>query len=108
MRKIAARISFLCLSSSVLTLNGCVVPPAPYEEYTLARTALQAAQSADAARFAMPTYRRAEDSYRNGEQAFKDSDFEAAKMYFKNTIMFAERAENATKIKKFQSGDGFP
>ena len=107
MPKTAARISCLCLSSLML-LSGCVAVPPPFEEYTLARAAVRAAQEVDSARFATGLWHRAEENYRNGEKAFKESDFDLALGYFQKATEFAERAENATRLKKFQSGDSFP
>jgi hypothetical protein len=85
-----------------------VAAPPPYEEYTLARTAVRAAQDVDSSRFSAGLWNRAEENYRLGQKAYKDSDFKEAKVYFKKAINFAERAENSTRLKKFQSGDSFP
>lgn len=106
MRRTAARILFLSLSSAFFT--GCVAVPPPYEEYTLARSAVKAAQEVDSARFATGLWHRAEENFRNGQKAFKESDYGPAKVYFKKAVEFAERAENATRLKKFQTGDSFP
>ena len=101
MVRIAALTLFLSLSS-------CVAVSPPYEEFTLARTAVKAAQDIDSARFATGLWHRAEENFRNGQKAFKESDYGPAKTYFKKALAFAERAENATRLKKFQSGDSFP
>ncbi len=101
MHKIAAPILFLCLSS-------CVVAPAPYEDYTIARSAFRAAQDVDSPRFATGLWNKAEENFRKGEKAWKDAEFEEARKYFKRSIGYSERAENATRLKKFQTGDSFP
>lgn len=106
MQKIAVRTSFLWLSS--LLIAGCVAPPPPYEDYSLARTAVRAARDVDSARFSTTTLHKAEEALRNGEKAFKDNDFEVAKRYFKLAKEHAESAENATRLKKFRTGDSFP
>lgn len=106
MRKTAARISFLFLNS--LTVLGCVAAPAPYEDYVLARAAVRAAQDVDSARFSTGLFVRAEENYRRGQKSFKESDYQDAKNYFTKAIEYAERAENSTRLKKFQSGDSFP
>lgn len=110
MPRIVGPTLFRSLSSLlvVAALAGCVVPPAPYEEYSLARTAIRAAQEADSARFATGLWHRAEESYRNGQKAYKDSEFAEAKKHFIQAQQFAERAENVTRLKKFQSGESFP
>lgn len=89
-------------------LTACISPPPPYEDYTIARTAVRAAQEVDSARFASGLWAKAEENYRKGEQAYKDIEFEKAKAFFRNATKYAERAEDATRLKKFESGDSFP
>ena len=101
MLRTVALISFLSLSS-------CVALPPPYEEYVLARAAVQAAQDTDSPRFATGLWNLADENYRLGQRAFRDSDYGPAKVYFKKATEFAERAENVTRLKKFQTGDSFP
>jgi hypothetical protein len=109
MHKIAVRTSYLLLSSVlILSLAGCVAAPPPYEEFTLARAAIRAAQEVDSARFTAGLWNKADENFRNGQKAYKEGDFAPAKVYFKKTIEYAEKAENATRLKKFQSGDSFP
>ena len=113
MRKTAAPILFRWLNSLILiggifTLTSCVIAPPPYEEFALARSAVKAAQEFDSARFATATWNRADESYKKGQKAFKDGDFDQAKILFVTAQREAERAENATRLKKFQSGDSFP
>ena len=113
MQKIAAPILFRSLSRALfvfcaVSFVGCVAAPPPYEEYTLARAAVRAAQDVDSPRFASGLWHKADDSYRAGQKAYKDADFDIAKTYFVNAKVFAEKAENATRLKKFQTGDGFP
>lgn len=91
-----------------MTLVGCVTPPPPYEDYTIARTAIRAAQDVDSPRFAAGWWAKADESYRKGEQAYKDVEFEQAQKYFRSAIRYAERAEDTTRLKKFESGDTFP
>jgi hypothetical protein len=86
---------------------GCASDP-PYEEYTLAQAAMRAAQDVDSARFSSGLWNKADDSYRSGQRAFKEAEFASAKSYFKDALQLAERAENATRLKKFQTGDSFP
>jgi hypothetical protein len=114
MRKIAVPISFRSISKSVaggaiaVYFSGCVTPPPPYEDYTIARSAVQAAQEVDAPRFSAGLWAKADENYRKGEKAWREFEFEDAKKYFKNAISFAEKAEDATRLKKFESGDSFP
>ncbi len=112
MPKIAAPILYLWLSSLIFALSavtGCVVvAPPPYEEFTIARAAVHAAQEVDSAQYATGLWNKAEENFRSGEKAWKDSEFEVAAKYFARATQFAERAENATKLKKFQTGESLP
>jgi len=92
----------------VVVLGGCVVGPTPYEEYTLARAAIRAAREADSAQFAPGPWHKADNAYRSGQKAWNESEYDRARKQFKTAIEYAERAENMTRIKKFQTGGGFP
>ncbi|MCB0366752.1 MAG: DUF4398 domain-containing protein [Bdellovibrionaceae bacterium] len=81
-------------------------PPIP--EYTIARTALQAAQDVEAARYASGFWHKSEEYYRKGEQAYADNDFGVAREFFEQAREYAEKAENSARLRKFQSGEGFP
>lgn len=89
-------------------LVGCVAAPPPYEEFTLARAAVRAAQDVDSARYATGLWHKADEAFRHGSKSFRENEFGEAKRYFEIAIEYAERAENATRLKKFQSGDTFP
>jgi hypothetical protein len=112
MQKTAAPISFRSVNSLLLVfgllLTGCVAAPPPYQEYTLARAAIRAAQDVDSARFSGGYWNRAFDSFRSGEKAFKNADYAEAKDFFVSARVLAEKAENATRLKRFQTGDGQP
>lgn len=94
----------------VACLLGCkvIASPPPYEEYNLARAALRAAQESDSARFATGLWNKAEESFRSGQKAYKDADYDAAKKLFQAAQANAEKAENVTRLKKFQTGESFP
>jgi hypothetical protein len=116
MRKTAVRTSFLfskkrltrtaalCLTAAVLA--ACVSKP-PYEEYSLAQTALRAAEEADSSKYSPSHWLNAESSYREGEQAYKLNEFDKARTLFIRARLSAEKAENQTRLKKFKSGDVF-
>lgn len=112
MLKTAVSILFRCLSSVVVaaSLIGCkvVATPPPYEEYAMARAAVRAAQDADSARFATGIWNKAEENYRAGQKAYRESDFGTAKRFFQQALLHAEKAENVTRLKKFQTGESFP
>ncbi len=112
MPKTAARTLCRSLTSAILftTLCGCriVAAPPPYEEYALAKAAVRAAQDADSARFATSLWNKAEENFRNGQRAYREANFEEAKKHFQLALRFAEKAENLTRLKKFQTGENFP
>ncbi len=90
-----------------LAVAGCAAPP-PFEEYTISRTALNSARDVEAGRYASGYWHRAEELYRKGQKQYKDSDYARARESFVSSIEFSEKAENATRLRKFQSGEGFP
>lgn len=88
-------------------LTACVTSPPPYEEYTLAREAMKAAEESDSPKYSPAHWLDAESAYRGGEQAYKLNEFEKAKRLFIRARIAAEKAENQTRLKKFESGDVF-
>src|SRR3954463_2824389 len=114
LRKTAGPILFRSLSSTIavgglcIGLTACVTPEPPYEDYTIARAAVRSAQEADSARFAAGTWSKAEGYYRQGEKAYREFEFGSAKRNFIQATRWAERAEDTTRLKKFESGDSFP
>lgn len=91
----------------MILMVGCAVNP-PVQEFTLARTALDAAQVSGAAKYAPSLWFKAEENYRKGENAFKKGDFEVAKGFFVESQDFAERAENKARYDKRKSGEDLP
>jgi hypothetical protein len=88
-------------------LTACSTVP-PLDEYTLARTALEAARERDAARYAPSYWHRAEESYRKGEQHFREEEYEDADEQFRESRSFAEKAENMARLQKYKSGEVVP
>jgi len=89
---------------AVLLLVGCASQP-PLNDYTLAKTALAAARDQDAARFAPSYWHQAEEAYRSGEVFYKKSEYTKAEEQFILARELAEKAENATRVQKYKSGD---
>ena len=85
-----------------------MVGPPPYEEFTIARAAIKAAQEAEGPRLAPGLWSRAEQSFHQAEREYKNDEFDVAKEHFVRATVYAERAENATRLKKFQTGDTPP
>lgn len=97
---------FVLMTLQAVLLTACVSTP-PYEEYTLAREALRAAEESDSAKFSPRFWLQAEGAYREAEAAYKINDFSKAKKMFVESIQWSEKAENQTRLKKFESGDVF-
>jgi len=83
------------------------VAPQPLSEYTLARTAVQAAKDAGAENFAGGLWYQAQNQFRLGQKSWQDKDNEAARKHFNSAVRLAEKAENAARIKKFETGETF-
>ena len=88
----------------LFTATSCV-GPAPHEDYTMAWTALESARSSGAVKYAPGLWFKSDESFRLGQQAYEDRYYDLARRYFKNSRIYAEKAENSTRLKKFQSGD---
>ena len=82
--------------------------PKPIEELTLARVALDAAKDAGAASLASGYWYKAEESFRKGSEALNGNYNYDAKEFFIQAKLYAEKAENSTRLKKFKSGDSYP
>ena len=88
-------------------LGGCSINP-PVQEYTIARTALTAAQTSGANKYAPGLWFKAEENYRQGETAFQKGKFEVAKQYFIDSQDYSERAENKARFEKRKLGEDIP
>lgn len=98
--------TFIVLIFQAAVLAACVSSP-PYEDYTLAREALRSAEEADSGKFSPQFWLKAEAAYRRGEQAYKMNQFDQAQKYFIEAKLWSEKAENQSRLKKFESGDMF-
>lgn len=88
-----------------LVLVGCVTSPPPVEEYTLARAALEAARSVEAARHSPGYYHQAEEAYRKGRLLYEEREFDRALEQFAKARTAAERAENSARLIRMKSGE---
>lgn len=86
---------------------GCATEP-PVVEYTLARTAIRAAQEYESARYAPGFWHDAEEAYRRGEEFFRKENFAEAKEEFLLAKTFAEKSENTARLMRFKAGEGAP
>lgn len=119
-QKTAARISFRCnnvrsISSGlaifctalVLCGSGCVTD-VPVQEWTLARSSYEAAKDADAARYVPSIWFNAEQTYREGQKAYRDRRYKTSKTLFIEARRLCEQAENAARLARQQSGEVVP
>lgn len=94
----------LSILVSVL-LSACVTANIPSREYTLAKAAYDAAIAAEAVKFAPQLYYKAEKSYKKAELLYKDRYYDEARKEFIAAQKWSERAENAARMKQFNSGE---
>jgi hypothetical protein len=87
-----------------LILSGCV-GPAPYDDYSLAYTSIEAARQAQAPRFSPGFFSQAEEHYRRALVDFNDRRYVEAKNNFVMARKLAEKSENYTVLKKAETGD---
>lgn len=88
-----------------LLLSSCVTSPAPMEDYTLARTAIEAAKAVEASRYSPGNWHQAEESYRRAQVLFEEREFEDAKQEFARARIAAERAENSARLIRQKNGE---
>ncbi len=95
------RITLLVLPFIFL---GCVSDP-PIEDYVLADAAMTSARNSRADQYAPVYWQKAQSAYVTAESLFKDREFEAAIQQFRAAREYAERAENASRLLQFRSGE---
>lgn len=95
------------MSAFFILIIGCA-GPRPIEEHVLAQIALQSAKEAGAATLASGYWYKADESYRKGLEALKGNYNYEAKEHFISARINSEKAENATRLKKFKSGESYP
>lgn len=95
----------LVASTLGLALVGCVTAPPPISDYTLARSALEAARAVEAARHSPGYYHQAEESYRKAKLLFENRDYEEAQELFVKARLAAERAENSARLIRMKNGE---
>ncbi|MEZ4872460.1 MAG: DUF4398 domain-containing protein [Bdellovibrionales bacterium] len=84
---------------------GCAGTP-PFEDYSFAEAALNAARSAEASQYSPGNWAKADEAYNLGEIAYRNRDYANASDLFRQAREFAEKAENVSRLKKFQLGGG--
>jgi hypothetical protein len=89
----------------VLLLSACVTTPQPIDDYALARAAIEAAKSVEAARFSPGNWHQADEAYRKAQVYFKNQEYEEAQKEFVKARKAAEKAENSARLIRQKSGE---
>ncbi len=97
------RAFILFLLFTVLT--ACQTVPAPLEDYALARAAIDAARSVQAARHSPGYWHQAEEAYRKARVLYRERDYEGAAREFTRARLAAEKAENSARAIRQKTGD---
>ena len=90
---------------SFFFITGCQTNKAPVLEYTIALTAIKAAQKANAVRLAPGYWNKAQQFYQKGQRHYKKREYRPSSEAFKQATLHAEKAEEVARAKKMQSGD---
>ena len=88
-----------------LALISCTTGPAPLEEYTIARAAIEAARAVESARLSPGFWNQAEDAFQIGQRHYEERDFVQAKKEFIRSRIYAERAETASRLLRQKNGE---
>lgn len=88
-----------------LWFTSCVSIPPPVEDYTLARTALDAARSIESARYSPLYFQQAENHYKKAQSLYEDREYDKAQLEFIQCRRAAEKAETAARIQILLSGE---
>jgi hypothetical protein len=91
--------------SLIFFISGCVTAAPPLEEYALAKAAIDAAKSVDAARYSAGFFHKAELAYKKALQHYEDREYPEAQDQFRKARDAAEHAENSARLIRFKSGE---
>jgi hypothetical protein len=95
----------LGLVCSLGLFSGCATSSPPFEEYSLARAAIEAARIVDAPKYSVAYWSKAEEAYLRGQSNYKERDFENARREFVRARQNAEKAENTARYYKIKNGE---
>ncbi len=84
---------------------GCLTTPAPNDEYTFAKTAIDAAKAVQAVRYSPGYWHQAEEAYRQAKILYNNRDYEEARNLFVKARVAAEKAENSARLIRQKNGD---
>ncbi len=84
---------------------GCVTTQAPVQEYALARAALEACKSVEAARYSSGYFHRALETYSRAEVLYREREYQEAQEMFVRARIDFEKAENSAQVQRKKSGE---
>lgn len=98
-------VSLLSLIAFLGFISGCVTAPQPIEEYTMARTAIDAAKAVESSKYSAGYWHQAEEAYRKAQILFQEREFEESRKEFVKARSAAERAENSARLIRLRNGE---
>lgn len=107
--KILKNPTFLLLPFAItissLFLSGCITSPPPIQEYTIARAALDAAKSIEAAKYSAGYWHTADDAFRKAKILYDEKEYDDARELFNFARQNAEKAENSARLIRQKNGE---
>lgn len=91
--------------TGILLLTSCVTTEIPAKEYTIAKSAYDAAVAAEALKYAPQLFYKAEKAYKKAESLYKERYYEEARKEFLLSQKYSEKAETASRLKQNNLGD---
>ena len=80
------------------------IPP-PKLEYTLAKSAIDAARSVQSVRYSPGNWHQAEEFFRQAKILYNEREHKEAQELFEKARLAAERAENSARLIRQKNGD---
>ena len=97
-------MNYFILVGIIFFLTACAGKP-PFLEYTVAQVAIKSARKVHSAKNAVTYWNKALHFYHKAEKKFQNRDYTSAQGYFRESIRWAEKAENISRFKMSQ-GEG--
>ncbi len=105
MKSVRVLKPFFISLALIFCLLSCQTVPAPLEEYTLARAAMDAARNVQAPRHSPGYWNQADQAYRQGQEDYRDHSWSKAKEEFIKARSAAEKAENSARLIRQKTGE---
>lgn len=100
------RLLFFCIFTAVALTSCVTAEDVPVEKYIYAKTAYDAAVTAESSKHAARWLYLAEKHYKRGEVLFKERYYDEADREFTMAQKYAEKAETLSRLKQFNSVGG--